>query len=64
VRRAERLAGAIEGRYPALLGEGKLYTYMSVKDYSAGSRLETIDAADTSSARQCACGCNKSESMQ
>lgn len=64
VRRAERLARAIESRYPALVGEGKLYTYTSVKDYASGSRLETLDAADASDGRECACGCNKSESMQ
>lgn len=58
-RRAERLAHAIEGRYPALVSEGKLYTYTSVKDYASGSRLETLDGAGA-----CACGCNKSESTQ
>ena len=64
VRRGERLALAIEARYPALVGEGRLYTYTSVKDCAVGSRLETIDGPDASSGRECACGCNKSESTQ
>jgi len=64
VRRSERLAQAIEARYPALVSDGTLYTYTSVKDYASGSRLEEIDGSDASGGRECACGCHKAESRQ
>lgn len=62
VLRTRRLADAIRARYPELVIGGWLYLYATVKDRVPGSRLEDIDAADPSLGKQCACGCNKSES--
>ena len=64
VARCRRLSSAIQARYPELVREGWLYTYATVKDRAAGSKLEDIDVSDKPDGQRCACGCNKSESRQ
>lgn len=64
VGRARRLTRAIQARYPELVDGGWLYLYATVKDRTPGSRLEDIETAAATSGKQCACGCNKAESMQ
>jgi len=64
MERCRRLERAIHARYPDLVREGWLYTYATVKDLAAGSKLEELDAQGSPDGHRCACGCNKSESAQ
>jgi hypothetical protein len=64
VARCRRLTCAIHARYPELVREGWLYTYATVKDWAAGSKLEDIDVRQAPDGQRCACGCNKPESRQ
>ncbi|MDA8364517.1 MAG: carboxysome shell carbonic anhydrase [Gammaproteobacteria bacterium] len=64
VARCRRLRCAIESRYSELVREGWLYTYGTVGDSAAGSKLEDVDTQETPDGQRCACGCKKSESRQ
>lgn len=62
VERSRRLERALRGRYPDLVRDGWLYTFATVTDCTAHSRLEQLEDQEPSSARQNACGCNTAES--
>jgi carboxysome shell carbonic anhydrase len=65
VARCRRLARAIRERYPALVREGWLYTYGTVKNTAAGARLEPVEGCEVEPRlRETSggCGCNKAES--
>lgn len=62
VERARRLEHAIRARYPDLVRNGWLYTHATVKDRTSTGHIEALEEQETSSARQCACGCNTAES--
>ena len=61
VQRCQRLARAIEARYPDLVRDGWLYTHAAVKDQASGSHLEEIDGTTMAGPKQ-GCGCHKAES--
>lgn len=60
--RCQRLARAIETRYPDLVRDGWLYTHATVMDRALGSPLEGVDLPGSASRKGCACGCKKAES--
>jgi len=62
--RCARLEDAIHARYPELVREGWLYTYVTVKDRTPGSQLEDVAVHGMTGSERCACECNKVESRQ
>lgn len=59
IERALRIEMAIQDRYPDLVRDGWLYTYVTVRDSATGSRLEAVSGPGSQAGGRCACGCNK-----